>query len=198
VVGLEQLLSRAQGFRVLASVKDAQTGVRVVRTERPDLLLLGTVPDADGHAAMRAVAAEGLPTRIVLLTADLSEGGVLHSLRLGAGGVIQKDASAAELVKCLRSVHAGEKYVSRRMLSRAYDDLLKRESATRDALASLTKREREIVKLVVSGLSNKDAAATLFISIPTVKLHLHRIYKKLGVENRVALILLSQQKDMLW
>lgn len=196
--GLEQLLKRTGGFEVLDRVTDGESALRAVRTCRPDLVLLGAgLPGADSHTILRAIVNERLSTRIVLRTTPVSEATILNSLRLGASGVIQKDAPTDDLVKCLRRVHAGEKFVPRRMLARAYDDLLRREEAIRDALGGLTKREIDIVRLAVLGLANKEIASRLLISVGTVKIHLHHIYEKLGVENRVALILFAQEKDIL-
>jgi RNA polymerase sigma factor (sigma-70 family) len=97
-------------------------------------------------------------------------------------------------VPCIRKVHAGERWIERRSLGRALDKLLLREAGERELAKRLTPRERELVHWVVRGLSNREIAEKLAISVGTVKIHLHHIYRKLQVPNRLALLQYAYQQ----
>ncbi len=140
---------------------------------------------------------EGLPTRIVLLTAELDEDDVLKAVRLGVRGVVLKEMAPQMLVDCVRKVAAGEQWIERRSLTRALDRMLRREAGLREVTSVLTPREIEIVRLVAEGLRNQAIGERLRISEGTVKVHLHNIYEKLGIDGRVALTHYAREKGLL-
>src|SRR3990172_2775655 len=100
------------------------------------------------------------------------------------------------LVQCVRKVHAGEEWLERRSVSLALEKLIRREAGAREVAGLLTPREIEIVRMVASGLRNKEIGARLSVSEGTVKVHLHHIYEKLGVDGRVALTLYAQSQAL--
>jgi len=196
--GLEQLFRAQKDFVVVARCQDGAETLRAVRQHRPDVLLLDIrMPAPDGLQVIRELQGESLPTRIVLLTAALEEDDVLEAVRLGVKGVVLKEMAPQMLVECVRKVAAGEQWIERRSLTMALDKVLRREAGLREVTSVLTPREIEIVRLAAQGLRNQAIADQLHISEGTVKVHLHNIYEKLGVDGRVALTLYARDKGLI-
>jgi DNA-binding NarL/FixJ family response regulator len=150
----------------------------------------------DGLAVLRELREAELPTRVVLLTAEVDEDHLLEAMRLGVGGVVLKELAVPLLIQCIRKVYAGDQWLERRSVSRAIEKMLQREAGAREIATILTPRETDIVRLVASGLRNKEIADKLAISEGTVKSHLHRSYEKLHVDSRVALLRYAQAKGL--
>jgi DNA-binding NarL/FixJ family response regulator len=144
----------------------------------------------------RELQREKAPTRVVLLAAELDEQDVLEALRLGVRGMVLKELAPQMLLQCVRKVFAGEQWLEKQAVGRALDILLRREAGEREAANLLTPRELEMVHMVTRGLRNKEMSERLAISEGTVKIHLHNIYRKLKVDNRVELILYAQAKKL--
>jgi DNA-binding NarL/FixJ family response regulator len=195
--GLVQLFSLEQDFTILACCMNGEQALAAVRQHRPDILILDLrMPGKDGLAVLRALQQERLPTRTVLMTAALDEDEVLEAIRLGVRGVVLKDMAPPLLVQCVRKVHAGGEWLEKHSVARALEKLLKREAGVQQLAGVLTSREIEMVRMVASGLRNKQIAAKLSITEGTVKIHLHNIYEKLGVKGRTELILYAQDKGL--
>jgi DNA-binding NarL/FixJ family response regulator len=195
--GLELLLRREPDFEVLACCHDGFQALHAVRQLCPDILILDLyMPGKDGIEILREIHQAAIPTRVVLLTATLDEDDLLEVMRRGVGGVVLKEMTAPLLIQCIRKVYAGDQWLERRSISRAMEKMLRREAGTREVAQMLTPRELEIVRLVASGLRNKEIADKLAISEGTVKMHLHRSYEKLQVDSRVTLLRYAQVKGL--
>ena len=195
--GLEHLFRLEQDFKVLARCRDGEETLQAVRKHRPDVLILDIrMPGKGGLAVLREVKKEKLPTRVVLLTAALDEADALEAIRLRVSGVVLKEMAPQLLVKCIRKVHAGGQWLEKRSFGRALETMLRREAGARQIAGVLTPREMEIVRLVASGLHNKEIAGKLLISEGTVKIHLHHVYEKLHVDGRLELTLYAQDKGL--
>jgi len=198
LLGLEQLLARESDFQVLARCDSAGDSLREVHRHRPDLLLLDhRLPDREGLALIREMRNARLPTRPVILTAALDDEEALEALRLGVQGVVLKSMPAHLLPPCLRKVHAGGQWLEKQSLGRAVERMLRREAGARRLSTILTPREIEIMSHVATGLSNREIAEKIGLQEGTVKIHLHHIYRKLGIDGRVDLTLYAQKKGLL-
>jgi two-component system, NarL family, nitrate/nitrite response regulator NarL len=196
--GLSDLFHSEQGFDVVAQCTDGEQALAAVRAHRPDVLVLDlNMPRKDGFAVLRAMREDRSPTRVVLLVADLADDQLVEATRLGVRGVLLKEMAPHLLVQCVRKVHAGETWVEKRSLARAFEALLRRESGTREIGQLLTPREIEIVRLAVKGLPNSEIAERLSIAEGTIKTHLHHIYEKLKVASRLELLLYCKEKGIL-
>jgi DNA-binding NarL/FixJ family response regulator len=196
--GLERLFGQDLRFQVLQSCRDGNEALAAVRAHQPDVLVLDLrMPKLSGVDVLRAMAEERLPSRVVVLSAVLDDEDLVELLRLGVMGIMGKEASPEALVDCIRRVHEGKKAIDRDIAAGASDRVLRRESAEREIAATLTLREIEIVRNVAEGLRNREIAGRLSISEGTVKIHLHHIYEKLGVDTRVGLVLYAQEKGFL-
>lgn len=186
LAGLTQLFRQEAGMRVVAGCVDGREALEAVRLHQPDILLLDlNMPKLDGLGVLRAIAAERLGVRTVVLTADADPADVSAARAAGARGIVLKEFSPRNVVDCVRRVHSGSEWVE--FLGRSTSPVAKQPDQP-DALG-LTPRELELAALVVSGLRNRDVAARLGISEGTAKLHLYNVYKKIGVANRVELVL---------
>jgi DNA-binding NarL/FixJ family response regulator len=164
---------------------------------RPDVLVLDIrMPRCDGLEVLRTIRGEALPTRVVVLTADLEEAQLLEALELGIGGIVLKEMAPRLLVDAVRKVHAGGRWIDKTSANRALGRLLQRAEESRDAASSLTPRELEIVRMIARGLRNRSIAEQLLISEGTVKIHLHNIYQKLEVTGRGELAFLARSKGL--
>lgn len=195
--GLANLLRPEEGFEVLARCATGRETLEAVEAHAPDLLVLDLrMPGLDGLDVLRELRARSSAVRVVLLTAALDEDDVLEAIRLGVKGVVLKEMAPSLLLQCLRKVHAGGQWLEKESVGRALERLLRRESGMQEAQSVLTPRELDVVKMVASGLRNKDLAERLFVTEGTVKVHLHNIYEKLGLEGRVTLALWARERGL--
>jgi DNA-binding NarL/FixJ family response regulator len=193
--GLQQLFERHQDFEVVSCCSDGNHAVEAVRTERPDVLVLDLrMPGTSGLDVLKTLAAENSRCRTVLLTAAVRDEEAVHAVRLGAKGIVLKDSQPDTLLDCVRRVHRGEQWIDRDTMDRALGSAMRQPPAVP---AALTPRELEIVRMVSQGLRNRAIAEKLSISEGTVKVHLHNIYEKFGVDGRLELLLLAQEKGLI-
>ena len=194
--GLKQLFEREADFAVAATCQDADVAFSVLKRERPDVLLLDLrMPGATGLELIRALTDAGIACPTVLLTAAIDDAEVIEAVKMGVRGLVMKDSAPETLIDAVRRVHNGEQWLDQSTVTRAFQTALNRETAVQDA--ALTPRELDIVRMVGEGLRNRAIAARLSISEGTVKVHLHNIYEKLGVDGRLELTLCAQQKGLL-
>jgi len=185
--GLNFIFSEESDFAVVAHAKNGDEALQAVRQCQPDILVLDLrMPGVDGLGVLREMKRNELGTRVVVLTAVHSDE-ILEAIRLGACGIVLKDAASQVLVHCIREVHAGKKWLDQGVATRAVQDLLKREEGIRTVTKRLTSRELQIARMVADGLHTKAVARKLSITEGTAKLHLHHIYEKLNLDGRVAL-----------
>jgi DNA-binding NarL/FixJ family response regulator len=194
--GLQQLLGRERDFAVIEACSDVQSAVEAFEREAPDVLVLDLrMPGADGLTMLRRLAERGQQCPTVLLTAAIDDSQVMEAVDLGVKGLVMKDSAPEVLIDCIRRVHAGQQWLDEPTVTRALRSALSREVAVREA--ALTSREIEIVRMASEGLRNRAIADRLSITEGTVKVHLHNIYEKLGVDGRVELTLCAKQKGLL-
>jgi len=131
-----------------------------------------------------------------LLTAAVSDADAMEGLRLGARGIVLKESSPDTLLECVTRVARGERWIDREMRARVEDAPARPELIVGDPRRALTARETEIVRMITQGLRNKVIAERLSISEGTVKIHLHNVYDKLGLDGRLELMLHAQKQGL--
>jgi DNA-binding NarL/FixJ family response regulator len=195
--GLKRLFEGHPDFRVVECCVDGEHAVAAARDDACDVLVLDLrMPGRTGLDVLKALAAEKRRCRTVLLTAAISDDDVVEAVRLGAWGVVLKESSPETLLECVRRVYRGEQWIDRETMTRAFGHAMQREAAMREASRILTPREIEIVRMIAQGLRNRAIAERLTISEGTVKIHLHNVYEKLGIDGRLELMLYAQEKGL--
>ena len=197
--GLRMMLAGAASLEVVAEAADGREVLRAVDLHRPDVVLMDIrMPHLDGIAATRLLAAQPDPPAVLVLTTFDADELVLRALQAGAAGFLLKDTAPAEIVRAIELVHAGDGLlsptVSRRLISMVagVSDAGARTKHARDRLATLSPRERDVALAIGLGHGNAEIAATLHLSVATVKGHVSRLLDKLEVDNRVQIALLVQ------
>ncbi len=194
---LENLFGLQPDFEVVGRCLTGAETVRAVAQASPDILVLDLrMPRGDGLHVLRELARANAATRVVVLTAAVSDDEVLEAIRLGIRGLVLKESAPRTLVECVRRVHAGGQYIEPQFLTRAMDAAHRRTPGGQELDDLLTPRERQILRLVADGLRNKEIALRLEISEGTVKIHLHNIYDKVNVDSRVELALRARSKGL--
>jgi DNA-binding NarL/FixJ family response regulator len=191
--GLEQVFRLESDMQVVGRATSALASLTAVERHRPDVLVLDlSFPDHDATWVLERLPGLRVPTRVVVLTAFADEGRLQAVMRLGARGVVLKEMASRVLVECVRAVHAGGTWGPR--LTATALAVPARDEA--QPLQGLTTREVEVAGLVALGLRNRDIADRLAISEGTVKIHLHNIYEKLGIEGRSQLVRLASRHGL--
>ena len=197
---LRMMLGGDSGLVVVAEASDGEEALRVVPASDADVVLMDIrMPVRDGLSATEELLAADPALKVIVLTTFDTDDMVLRALRIGAAGFLLKDTPPARLVEAIRTVASGQPMLSPSVTAqliaavtrtdRVADEQDRTRSA-RDALDTLTERERDVADAVARGLSNADIAAELYMGVPTVKTHVGRLFTKLGVENRVQVAIL--------
>ena len=198
LLGLERLLTAEAEINLQAMCATAEETLQAVRQYRPDLLILDIgFRDRSGLDLIRDLRQENLPVKVIILAGALDDEQTIETLRLGVQGVLLKNMPTRMLVQCIHNVHAGGQWMEKQSLGHAFEKMLRREAGARRLATILTDRETEVMCLVARGMSNRQIASQLTVGEGTVKVHVHNIYAKLGVNNRVDLTLYAHKKGLL-
>jgi len=182
--GLASILARTPDVEILSRDLDGHAALEAIREKAPHVAVLDAVmPGRSGIEILEFVREQGLPTRVVLLAGELGSEDLTESIRLGVDGILMKDEASTVLLDCVKAVAAGGRWVSVQLVERALNIAANGNSSD----GGLTPRESEIAEGVASGLQNKEIAEKLGIADGTVRIHVHNIFKKLGIQNRVEL-----------
>ena len=194
--GLKRLFDGESEFEVVACFGNGPDAIVAAHSGAVDVLLLDIkMRGMSGIDVLRQLSSDRLTCATVLLSAALSDNDAVEALELGARGIVLKESSPDELLDCIRHVARGEQWVDSETMSRALATIASRE-ATGHPNRLLTARELEIVRMIAEGLRNKAIAERLSISEGTVKIHLHNVYEKLGLDGRLELLLHAQKHGL--
>jgi two-component system, NarL family, nitrate/nitrite response regulator NarL len=206
--GLCRLLALEPDFEVVAQAQDGRQVLDVLQQHEPDILLLDLkMPGLDGLATLQRLQTSKHKTRVIVLTASEDKNEFVQAMKLGTSGIVLKQSATDLLIKSIRKVNAGEIWLDShttaavmRQFATGADETPTAgapPSSSRERERSLlSQREREIVALVAQGFKNKEMAEKMFISEQTVKNHLHNIFDKLGVSDRLELALYAIHNNL--
>ena len=197
--GFKVLLSQDPDFEIVGEVDNGRDAVRAVGELKPDVVLMDlTMPGMNGMEAILDIKRRYPEVRALVLTLHKTEEFVLASLRAGADGYILKESTPTELRTAVRTVASGKTYLSKDVMGQMASDGHGGASAlpTNGVWDTLTQREREVLKLVAEGKSNKAIAEFLFLSAKTVEKHRAKLMAKLGMRNAAALTAYAIQKGL--
>ena len=194
--GLRQLLESEPGFVVVGEAADGPQALKLARELAPHIMLLDlAIPGRPGLDVLREVANGGPPVRTIILTAALEKTDIAQALQLGARGIVLKEVAPELIFESIHAVMKGRFWVGRESVSEVVELLQRLLPRTTSALTrvsfGLTPREREVVAAITAGFSNSEIAHRLGLSPQTVKHHVTSIFDKLGVSNRMEVILFA-------
>lgn len=188
--GLQSLLKLNPDMRIAGTASDGNQTLSMLRTIRPDVLLLDIrMPGRDGFQLMRALAEEGLSVPTLILTTFDEDSAFLESLRLGARGYLMKDVTMDTLTKAVRTVHSGGMVMNPGVTERVVRVLQKKQKQEDAPIEKLTDREIEVLRLMAAGCSNGEIGDFLNIGEGTVKNHVSNILGKLNARDRTRAVL---------
>jgi len=200
--GLRKLLALEGDIEVVGEVGDGDGVVSVVDQVEPDIVLLDLrMPGMDGLTALQKIQKLNRPTKVIVLTASEDKNEFVQAMKLGCSGIVLKQTGSDLIVKSIRKVYAGEIWLDSHTTAAVMRQFASPMEAAAQGVRArdrspLSKREREIVALVAQGYKNKEMAEKMFISEQTVKNHLHNIFDKLGVSDRLELALYAIHKGL--
>ncbi len=203
--GLKKLLSLEDDIEVVAVASDGREVLDQVAAHQPDIILLDLrMPNLDGITTLQTLQQRNCPAKVIILTASEDKNEFVQAMKLGARGIVLKQTASELIVKSIRKVHAGEIWldsqttaaVMRQFATAASEPASAQSGGRVRERSPLSAREREIVALVAQGYKNKEMAEKMFISEQTVKNHLHNIFDKLGVSDRLELALYAIHKGL--
>ena len=191
------VILEASGYVIAGEAADGAQAVALAASEKPDVVLMDVrMPVMDGLEATRQIAAApGAPKVVILTTFDLDDY-VYEALRAGASGFLLKDAPRADLIAAVRVAAAGDALLAPSVTRRLIEAFARRPATSApppSRLASLTPRERDILRLVARGYSNTEIAGELVVSEATVKTHVGHLLAKLGLRDRVQAVILAYE-----
>ncbi len=188
-MGLTGSLNAEPDLRVVAEADNGALAIKLFREHRPDVVLMdGRLPGLSGVETLTALRREFPDARVLMLSIDEGEEDVYRALQAGAAGYLPKATQLQELLKAIRAVHAGERFLPPALAARL---------AERGPGATLTARELEVLELVSKGLSNREIAAALGCSETTAKWHLKNIMSKLEVTDRTEATRVAVERGIL-
>jgi len=188
--GMLHLFGSEPDFDVLACCGSEQETRRAVDRYQPDVVVVDLrLPERGGLAMLGDLLVEHPSTRTVLLTNGATVEEMAQALGLGVHGVVTVALASQLLVKCIRHVHEGARWLEHASVSVVLTHMARRDSSLKQLRNALTRRELQILELVARGLRNKEITAQLNITEGTVKIHLHNICTKLGLKSRLDLVL---------
>jgi DNA-binding NarL/FixJ family response regulator len=199
--GFAALLGTQPDFTVLGTAADGAEAVRTCQEQRPDVVVMDIrMPGMDGIEATRLLTSAGSGPRVLVLTTfDLDEY-VYDALRAGASGFLLKDVTAERLFDAVRVIAAGEALLAPAITKRLIGEFARQRpranARPEPALATLTPRETEVLRLIAGGLSNTEIARRLMVTEETVKTHVSRVLSKLGLRDRTQAVVVAYESGL--
>ena len=195
--GLRNLLQTEPSFQVVAEADDGIAGLDLVQRVRPDVLIVDLMmPGLNGLDLIKQVLKPLPRLRIVVLSMQSADSYVVEALNSGAAGYVLKETGPSEIIHAIKTIVAGERYLSPKLAQRVVDSSTGRKRIT-DPYDSLTPREREILHLIVEGKTSVQIASRLVLSPRTVELHRSRIMKKLDLHNQTDIFRYALERGIL-
>ncbi|MBC8163242.1 MAG: response regulator transcription factor [Roseiflexaceae bacterium] len=196
--GLKTILDLEDGFEVVGLASDGREAVERALALQPDVVLMDVqMPHVDGVTATAELTAQLPTTRVIILTTFDSDDYVFEGIKAGARGYLLKDTPADELLQVIRRVHDGESLIQPSMAARLIAEFNRRSAPPPASHEAISEREREVLRLLTDGLSNREIGARLFLAEGTVKNHVSTILDKLHAANRTQAARIAREHGLI-
>ena len=196
--GFRVILESQEDIDVVGEAADGNEAIRLAAALRPDLILMDVrMPNVDGLEATQRIAATPGAPRIVILTTFDADEHVYEAMKAGASGFLLKDLRPEDLAQAVRTVAAGETLLANAVTRRLVERFVRRPPpGSNPDLRDLTSRETEVLELVARGRSNAEIGAALYVGEATVKTHVTHVLQKLGLRDRVQLVIFAYETGL--
>ncbi len=185
--GVKSVLSDEENIHIVGEVGSANDLYALLKNTTPDVIITDiSMPDISGIEVARYVSENYPQVKILILSMHSNEEFITKALSVGANGYLPKDTSMSELLKAINAIYNGENYFNKSISDTILKSLINKQKGS--SVKALTNREKEIINLVVEGLTNKEIADKLFISVRTVDSHKNNIMQKLNLKSSVELV----------
>ena len=189
MLGLRRLIEERDDFRVIAEATNGQEAVDLVLEKHPDVAILDiSMPPLSGIDATCKIFKQGTDTKVLILSMHDNRSYVEEVLRAGASGYVLKDSAAVDLLQAIDAVRSGDSFLSPSITQQVVDAIAHPSDRPEAALASLTDREREVLTLIAEGLSSKQIAKELGVSLKTIESHRANLMDKLDIHKVSGLV----------
>ncbi|WP_129689839.1 response regulator [Gottfriedia acidiceleris] len=198
--GLIFFLNTQDDIEVIGEASNGEEALSLVKELRPDIVIMDlAMPVLDGIEATKRIKIEGLAVKVMILTSFYDQDHILPAIEAGAAGYYLKDSDPDELVSAIRKIHDGEKQFHSKVTTQLVSALTRKVETKNDESFQdkLTKREMDVLKEITRGKSNKEIAASLFITEKTVKTHVSNILAKTQLQDRTQLALYAVRNGIL-
>jgi len=199
--GLAELLTADPTIDVIGQAASGREAVDCTRRLAPDVVLMDVrMPDIDGIEATRRLAAEGISSRVLILTTFEQDDYVFDALRAGASGFLLKRTRPEELIAAVHTIATGDSLLSPSIARRVIDRVAQQPTTdltNHSRLDTLTPREREVAALIAGGLTNREIAAALVVEESTIRTHVKRVLMKLGLRDRVQVVIFAYEAGLI-
>jgi DNA-binding NarL/FixJ family response regulator len=187
--GVRKLLETREDFEVVGEASDGEEAVQMVLEKKPDIALMDIwMPRLSGIDATRRIGKRGLDTKVLVLSMHVSQTYVEEVLRAGAAGYVVKNAAAEDLLDAIDAVRSGASYLSPVITQQVVDAIVRPAETVPSGVAALTDREREVLQLIAEGLSSKEIAGMLGVSLKTIDSHRSNLMEKLDIHKVSGLV----------
>lgn len=194
--GLSRLLDSDERVTIVGEAVDGADAVKLAASLKPDIVLMDIkMPNVDGIEATRRIISDNPKTKVLMLTTFEADNHVIQALKAGASGYVLKDSQAGAIVSSILAVVAGERVMASAVANRVLE-MLTGASTPKEFYDGLTAREVEILKMLATGMANKQIAFKLKISEKTVRNHVSNMYEKLGIYDRAQAVLYAVRKGL--
>jgi DNA-binding NarL/FixJ family response regulator len=187
--GLVKLLEGRADFSVIGEAADGEEAVKMVLEKKPDIVIMDIwMPRLSGIDATRRIVKRGSPTKVLVLSMHESRTYVEEVLRAGASGYIVKNSASSDLLQAIDAVQGGASYLSPAITQQVVDAIARPGDSSPSGVAMLTDREREVLQLIAEGLSSKEIAGMLGVSLKTIDSHRSNLMQKLDIHKVSGLV----------